>query len=76
MAGYLGTPALDLDSVLFLEEGDRALGKIFDVFGPVKEPHYCVRFNSRQHIETNGIKCGMKVYCAPDTTHSCKCNSP
>lgn len=29
------TPAVDLDSVLFLENGAKTLGKVFDVFGPV-----------------------------------------
>ncbi|XP_049948823.1 H/ACA ribonucleoprotein complex non-core subunit NAF1 [Schistocerca serialis cubense] len=62
---YKDTPALDLDSVLFLKEGDLMLGHIFDVFGPVKEPCYCVRFNSPQHIIDHGVKVGMKVYCAP-----------
>ncbi len=66
------TPALDIDSVLFLDEGDRALGHIFDVFGQVKQPHYCVRFNSKDHIESRGIEPGMKVYCAPRTQHTCK----
>ena len=36
-------PAIDLDSVLFLDSGDRPLGKVFDVFGPVTEPYYSVR---------------------------------
>ncbi|XP_053990219.1 H/ACA ribonucleoprotein complex non-core subunit NAF1, partial [Hylaeus volcanicus] len=39
-----GKPTLNLDTVLFVEKGQRALGKIFDVFGQVSEPHYCVRF--------------------------------
>lgn len=62
---YKDTPALDLDSVLFLKEGEQMLGHIFDVFGPVKEPCYCVRFNSPQHVKDHGVKVGMKVYCAP-----------
>ena len=37
--------ALDLDSILFLENGQRPLGRIFDVMGPVNQPFYCVRFN-------------------------------
>ena len=39
----LNFPAIDLDSVLFLENGLRTLGKVFDVFGPVSEPYYSVR---------------------------------
>lgn len=69
---YLDTPALDLDSVLFLDEGDRALGHIFDVIGPVKQPMYCVRFNSKEHIEKNKVEVGMTVYCAPKTPYTSK----
>lgn len=29
------TPAVDIESVLFVENGAKALGKVFDVFGPV-----------------------------------------
>ena len=70
MEGYPNSPVLNLDSVLFIEKGDRALGHIFDVFGPVKHPHYCVRFNSKDHMNERGIKPGMPVYCAPATPHS------
>lgn len=59
------TPALDLDSILFVNEGEKPLGHIFDVFGPVKEPCYCVRFNSLDHVKERGIERGMKVYTAP-----------
>ena len=37
------TAAVDLESVLFLEKGGRALGRVFDVFGPVTRPYYAVR---------------------------------
>ncbi|CAL8126590.1 unnamed protein product [Orchesella dallaii] len=67
---YPNTPALDLDSVLFLEEGDRALGHIFDVIGPVKQPMYCVRFNSKEHIQKNKVAIGMQVFCAPKTPYT------
>ncbi|ODN00927.1 H/ACA ribonucleoprotein complex non-core subunit NAF1 [Orchesella cincta] len=67
---YPNTPALDLDSVLFLDEGDRALGHIFDVIGPVKQPLYCVRFNSKEHIQKNKVEIGMLVYCAPKTEYT------
>jgi len=63
-------PALDLDSVLFLDRGARALGAVFDVFGPVKEPLYCVRFNSAEHIAEFNVKPGDIVYYAPKTEHS------
>ena len=38
------TAAVDLESVLFLEKGGRALGRVFDVFGPVTRPFYAVRY--------------------------------
>ena len=38
------TAAVDLESVLFLEKGGRALGRVFDVFGPVSRPFYAVRY--------------------------------
>ena len=41
-----GLPALDLESVLLLEKGAKALGKVFHVIGPL----YVVRFNSEQHV--------------------------
>ncbi|KAK3911734.1 H/ACA ribonucleoprotein complex non-core subunit NAF1 [Frankliniella fusca] len=68
--GYKDQPPLDIESVLFLDRGARPLGRIFDVMGPVKEPLYCVRFNSKQHIEEQNIKPDMLVYCAPQTEHS------
>ena len=37
------TAAVDLESVLFLEKGGRALGRVFDVFGPVTRPFYAIR---------------------------------
>ena len=54
-----GKPTLNLDTVLFVERGQRTLGKIFDVFGQVSEPHYCVRFNNSEHIEKCDIKVGL-----------------
>lgn len=70
MEAYPSTPALDLDSVLFLEEGDRSLGRVFDVMGPVQRPWYVIRFNDLSHIESNDIVVGARVYCAPATPHT------
>ncbi|KAF9788834.1 hypothetical protein SFRURICE_018410 [Spodoptera frugiperda] len=64
------TPAVDLDSVLFLEKGAKALGRVFDVFGPVTEPHYCVRFNSVEHVRERGAQPGADVYIAPQSQHT------
>jgi len=72
---FPNTPALNLDTVLFLNQGDNALGQIFDVIGPVKQPYYCVRFNSLEHIEKNNVKVGTTVYCAPSTPHTSKLRS-
>ncbi|XP_012267102.2 H/ACA ribonucleoprotein complex non-core subunit NAF1 isoform X1 [Athalia rosae] len=65
-----GKPTLNLDSILFLEKGHRVLGRVFDVFGQVADPHYCVRFNSEQHIKLSGIIVGMEVYYSPTTEHT------
>lgn len=63
-------PAIDLDSVLFLDHGNRALGQIFDVFGPVQQPFYVVRFNSAEHVRGYKIDPGDLVYFAPSTEHT------
>lgn len=65
-----GKPTLNLDSILFLEKGRRVLGQIFDVFGQVSEPNYCIRFNSEEHIKESGIVVGMEVYYSPNTEHT------
>lgn len=61
---FKGQSALDLDSVLFLKDGS-PLGSVFEVFGPVKEPRYLIRFNSSQEIEERNLKVDLPVYCAP-----------
>jgi len=65
-----GVPALDLETVLFLEKGVKALGKVFDVIGPVTRPYYVVRFNNNQHIQEKGVTKGLMVYYAPRTEHT------
>jgi len=65
-----GTPAVDTNSVLFLDNGKKTLGQVFDVFGQVNEPIYMVRFNSPEHISENGIEIGMEVFFAPRTPHT------
>lgn len=64
------TAALNLDTVLFLENGQRPLGRIFDVMGPVMQPFYCVRFNSKEHIQEKNIAKGAPVFFAPRTEHT------
>lgn len=70
VGGYPNVPPIDLDSVLFLEHGERALGHVFDVFGPVQTPFYVVRFNSSQHVMEAKVQCGDLVYFAPTTDHT------
>lgn len=65
-----GTPALDFDTVLFLDRGQNTLGHVFDIFGQVTEPMYMVRFNSPQHIIDKGVKVDDEVYFAPRTKHT------
>ncbi|XP_047361944.1 H/ACA ribonucleoprotein complex non-core subunit NAF1 [Vespa velutina] len=65
-----GKPTLNLDTVLFIDKGKRALGRVFDVFGRVSDPHYCVRFNSPAHIKENEINIGMAVYYCPNSPYT------
>jgi len=65
-----GCPAIDLDSVLFLDQGKKILGQVFDVFGPVNEPMYMIRFNSAQHVLEQGVQVGLEVFYAPRTKHT------
>lgn len=59
------TAPVDLDTVLFLEKGQRPLGKVFDVMGPIQAPIYCIRFNSHEEILSKQITTVMDVFCAP-----------
>ncbi|OQR73510.1 H/ACA ribonucleoprotein complex non-core subunit NAF1-like [Tropilaelaps mercedesae] len=56
-------PVLNLESVLFLEDG-RAIGAIFDVIGPVKKPYYVLRFNNPQEIADEHLEKGTKIFYA------------
>lgn len=62
--------AVDIDTVLFLDKGNLALGPVFDVMGVVSSPIYCIRFNSTDDIESKKVKIGMKVYVAPKTEYT------
>ncbi|KAM8866641.1 uncharacterized protein naf1 isoform 2-T2 [Synchiropus picturatus] len=58
-------PALTEDSIIF--RSDRlALGKVFEVFGPVSSPLYIMRFNTAEQITNKGLIEGLVVYYAPD----------
>lgn len=61
---------VDLETVLFLDKGQRVLGEVFDVLGQVADPLYCVRFNSNQQINDRNIQIGDVVYLAPKTPYT------
>lgn len=65
-----GFAAVDIDTVLFLDKGNRTLGQVFDVMGNVASPIYCVRFNTAQDITAKNITAGLKVYVAPQTEYT------
>lgn len=64
------TAAYDLDTLLFLDNGKRPLGFIFDVLGPVTSPLYAIRYNSADEIKKLNIEVGLKVYSAQNSKHT------
>ncbi|XP_045071472.1 H/ACA ribonucleoprotein complex non-core subunit NAF1 [Coregonus clupeaformis] len=61
------TPPLKDDSVIF--NSDRlAVGKVFEVFGPVSSPFYVLRFNSESDITERGVKLKDSMFYAPSLT--------
>ena len=61
---------LDLETVLFLDKGQKVLGEVFDVLGQVADPLYCIRFNSNKQIKEKEINIGDTVYVAPKTQYT------
>uniref|UniRef100_H2YHP1 H/ACA ribonucleoprotein complex subunit n=1 Tax=Ciona savignyi TaxID=51511 RepID=H2YHP1_CIOSA len=59
----VGKPALNLDSVLFLEDKS-FLGRVYETFGPVPAPYYVVCFNETE--KTSELSLEQKIYFAPD----------
>jgi len=59
------TPALDSDSILFLENRS-CLGLVFETFGPVQRPFYSIRFNKESDISDKNVQVGDKVFYAPE----------
>nr|XP_033797483.1 H/ACA ribonucleoprotein complex non-core subunit NAF1 [Geotrypetes seraphini]XP_033797490.1 H/ACA ribonucleoprotein complex non-core subunit NAF1 [Geotrypetes seraphini]XP_033797501.1 H/ACA ribonucleoprotein complex non-core subunit NAF1 [Geotrypetes seraphini] len=57
-------PPLKEGSILFKEDG-LAIGKIFEIFGPVSRPFYMLRFKTSERIEHKGINLHDTVYFAP-----------
>jgi H/ACA ribonucleoprotein complex non-core subunit NAF1 len=60
-----GSTALDIGSVLAFEDLT-VLGAVFDTFGPVKQPHYSVRFNRPEDIDRDRVVVGRPVLFVPD----------
>ena len=67
---FPNTPTLDLDTVLFLDRGQRPLGKIFDVLGNIHVPFYAVRFNSADHIKEKNVTKHQTVYFVPESEYT------
>ncbi|XP_067247049.1 H/ACA ribonucleoprotein complex non-core subunit NAF1 [Chanodichthys erythropterus] len=61
---YKNTPALNEDSVLF-NKNRNSVGKVFEIFGPVCQPYYVLRFNSHDDIDQKDVKVRDPVYFAP-----------
>jgi len=58
-------PMLNIDSLLFVERGQKLLGKVIDVYGHVNEAYYCICFNNSEHIEKHNIEIDATVYYCP-----------
>ncbi|XP_051976275.1 H/ACA ribonucleoprotein complex non-core subunit NAF1-like [Xyrauchen texanus] len=61
---FKNTPPLNEDSVLFSKDRN-SIGKVFEVFGPVCQPYYVLRFNSHEDIDQKDLKIRDLVYFAP-----------
>lgn len=70
IAGLSGMPAYDLDTLLFLEEGQKVLGFVMDVMGPVNAPVYIIPVNSAETLKDLQLQKGTKVYCAPNSKYT------
>ncbi|XP_071377167.1 H/ACA ribonucleoprotein complex non-core subunit NAF1 [Centroberyx affinis] len=57
-------PSLTDDSIIF-NANRLALGKVFEVFGPVSCPLYVLRFNSAEQINNKELTVGQTVFYAP-----------
>ncbi|KAK1790388.1 hypothetical protein P4O66_014288, partial [Electrophorus voltai] len=58
------SPPLNEDSVLFNKD-HLAIGRVFEVFGPVCQPYYVLRFNSQEEIEQKNLHLREMVFFAP-----------
>ncbi|XP_047992708.1 H/ACA ribonucleoprotein complex non-core subunit NAF1 [Leguminivora glycinivorella] len=46
------------------------IASIVDRLVQVTEPHYCVRFNSQEHVRERGVQAGADVFIAPASQHT------
>ncbi|XP_062861309.1 H/ACA ribonucleoprotein complex non-core subunit NAF1 isoform X2 [Trichomycterus rosablanca] len=58
------SPPINDESVLF-NKNRLSIGKVFEVFGPVCQPYYVLRFNSQEEIEQKDLKIRDPVFFAP-----------
>jgi H/ACA ribonucleoprotein complex non-core subunit NAF1 len=66
-----GKSALDMGSILWLADR-RPVGRVFEVFGPVVNPFYVVRFNSDEELQALQVKAGVRV-CVCVSMCVCEC---
>nr|XP_031360582.1 H/ACA ribonucleoprotein complex non-core subunit NAF1 [Lonchura striata domestica] len=59
-----GLPPVNEESIIFKEDR-QAVGKIFEIFGPVSHPFYVIRFNNSEHIKEKGVNVQDSMYFAP-----------
>ncbi|KAL3272576.1 hypothetical protein HHI36_014046 [Cryptolaemus montrouzieri] len=63
-------PAYDLDTLFFVEDGQKVLGYVFDVMGPVSSPIYVVHLDTVERVQNLQLKRGTKIYCAPKSKYT------
>ncbi|XP_043554740.1 H/ACA ribonucleoprotein complex non-core subunit NAF1 isoform X2 [Chiloscyllium plagiosum] len=57
-------PPVNEETVLFRKD-NASVGKVFEVFGPVSQPFYVLRFNSTEDVTVKEIKLQEMLYFAP-----------
>jgi H/ACA ribonucleoprotein complex non-core subunit NAF1 len=62
--GMQGSEALDADTVLW-NDNKQPIGKIFEVFGPVKLPFYSIRKSKDSSLDSLGISVGSRIFFIP-----------
>ncbi|KAJ8318815.1 hypothetical protein KUTeg_003906 [Tegillarca granosa] len=60
------TPPLNEQTFVF--HNRKAVGQIFEVFGPVAMPWYSIRFNSVEDVHKLNLQVGNTIYFAPNVT--------